>query len=153
MYSYQFVNNKNTWMGVNQHETAYYQGNPKAPLPYTTNAQYYDPTFTSCTQDNCARTWGMRFVNSSNIYNYGSGGYMFFNDWSSDCLGTSAVPLELCQQSMNQFTNSTDIWLWGLATKGGENMISWDDTPIVPQAANKGTYLQAAILMEIAGKQ
>lgn len=54
---------------------------------------------------------------------------------------------------MNQFENSNDIWLWGIATKGGEYMISWDETPLVPQQLNKGVYLQAAILFEITGKQ
>lgn len=88
LYSYQFTNAKNSWLGVIQHETAYYQGNPAAPYPYPYNEKYHDPNFDHCVQGNCARTWGMRFVNSSQMYNYGSGGYMFFNNWDAEiCLG------------------------------------------------------------------
>ena len=153
MYSYQMVNNRNTWMGIIQHETAYYQGNPPAPVPFAVDPRYHDPDFSNClgpnAKFNCPRTWGMRFINSAQNYIYGSGSYMFFNNWdAAGCLGT-----ETCQESMHDFRNSTDIWLWGLVTKGSEFMVSWDGTPLIPQSVNKGPYAEGAILFEMTANQ
>ena len=82
-------------MGVIQHETAYYQGNPDALSPYTLQPAYTDPTFAECTQANCARTWGLRVINSTNVFLYGGGLYNFFDNWSSTCLD-----MENCQERM-----------------------------------------------------
>lgn len=71
---------------------------------------------------------------------------MFFDNWLSTCLDD-----ESCQQSMNDYVNSTDIWAWGMATKGGQYMVNWDGTPSLPSGSNKGSYLQAAILFEMTG--
>ena len=78
LYDYSFNNAKNVWAGLIQHETAYFQGNPDATLPYTSNPLYGDPDWSNCTARNCARTWGARFIDSSNIYVYGAGLYNFF---------------------------------------------------------------------------
>jgi glucan 1,3-beta-glucosidase len=82
-------------MGLIQHETAYFQGNPNALSPFTIQAAYTDPTFEECTTANCARTWGLRIINSTNVFTYGAGLYHFFENWDSSCLNS-----ETCQERM-----------------------------------------------------
>jgi len=95
LYDYQISHASNVFMGLIQHETAYYQGNPNALSPYTLQTAYTDPTFRECTNFNCERTWGLRVINSTNVFTYGAGLYNFFEDWSSSCLDT-----EICQEKM-----------------------------------------------------
>ena len=93
-YEYQFVNAQNVFAGQAsreilqlpamlthslqiQTETAYYQPNPSAPLPFPYVASYSDPKFPQKTvqADNytipAADGWGLRIVDSSRISIYG----------------------------------------------------------------------------------
>ena len=150
LYNYQFANSKNVWMGHIQHETAYFQGNPNALLPFTPQASWNDPDFSECAAElnpqlGCIRTWAIRFVSCQQIFNYGAGHYNFFNNWDSPgCLST-----EGCQERMVDFFNSTEIYLWGLSTKGSTYMMSWDHTSLVPQAVNKAGYTETILLFEM----
>ena len=149
MYDYQFVNSKNVFMGHIQHETAYFQGNPNALVPFTPQASWHDPDYSDCTKANCARTWGLRFVNSSQIFMYGGGLYNFFENWNTQaCLGT-----ESCQERMVDFRNSSDIYLWALSTKGSQYMISYEGTDLVPYSVNKANFCEAIALFELASDQ
>ncbi|KIW93449.1 uncharacterized protein Z519_06054 [Cladophialophora bantiana CBS 173.52] len=149
MYDYQFVNAKNVFMGHIQHETAYFQGNPNALVPFTPQASWHDPDYSDCVQTNCARTWGLRFVNSSQIFMYGGGLYNFFENWNTQaCLGT-----ESCQERMVDFRNSTDIYLWALSTKGSQFMISYEGTDVVPYSVNKANFCETVALFELASEQ
>jgi glucan 1,3-beta-glucosidase len=149
LYDYQIINGQNTWMGAIQHETAYYQGNPTPPAPFTPLPKYYDPDFSDCKKFNCARTWGLRILNSHNIYSYGSGHYMFFNNWDAPgCLGT-----DTCQERMVDLRNSTDIWLWGMATVGSEYFVSVEGTSLIPQAVNKGGFTENIVIFELTANQ
>lgn len=148
-YDYQFTNTKNVFIGHMQHETAYYQGNPNALLPFTPQANWYDPTFEDCVQANCARTWALRFVNSSQIFLYAGGAYNFFENWNTQaCLGT-----ESCQERMVDFRNSTDIYLWAMSTKGSQFMISYEGTSIVPYSVNRANFCETIALFELAKDQ
>ncbi|KAG9770833.1 Glucan 1,3-beta-glucosidase [Exophiala dermatitidis] len=149
MYDYQFVNARNVFMGHIQHETAYFQGNPNALLPFTPQDSWHDPTYSDCVQPNCARTWGLRFVNSSSIFMYGGGLYNFFENWNTQaCLGT-----ESCQERMVDIRNSTDIYLWALSTKGSQFMISYEGTDVVPYSVNKANFCETIALFELAADQ
>ena len=149
MYNYQFVNATNVFMGHIQQETAYYQGNPNALVPFNPNATWNDPTYDDCVAANCARTWGLRIVNSSSIFMYGGGLYNFFENWNTQaCLGT-----ESCQERMVDFRNSTDVYLWGLSTKGGQYMISYEGTDLVPYSVNKANFCECIALFELASEQ
>lgn len=145
------MNAKNTWMGHIQHETAYFQGNPPATVPFAPQARWGDPTFANCPPgaNNCARTWALRVVNSTNIYVYGAGLYNFFNNWdSAPCLAS-----ESCQLAMIDFENSTDCYIWTMSTKGSEYMVSWDGTALVPEEVNKASYTQSILLFEMVKTQ
>ena len=88
-YEYQFANTQNVFAGQIQTETAYYQPNPSAPLPFPYNASLFDPQFPSATTTidgnsvPAADGWGVRIVSSNQISIYGAGLYSFFNDYST----------------------------------------------------------------------
>lgn len=83
LYQYQFAGTTNVYMGVIQTETPYYQPNPPATTPFTVYAGITDPTFTTSSSGNSANAWGLRIVNSTNIYTYGAGLYSFFDNYST----------------------------------------------------------------------
>ena len=145
LYDYQISDASNVFMGLIQHETAYFQGNPTALQPYTIQSAYNDPDFAECTQFNCDRTWGLRVVNSTNVFMYGGGMYNFFENWNSACLD-----YEDCQERMVDLRNSSDVYLWALSTKGSAYMISYETFPIVPQAGNKNGFCETIVLFEKA---
>jgi len=90
-------------MGFIQTETPYYQPTPSAPTPFTVVPSLHDPDFAkSCAgqSGNCASAWGLRILNSNNIFIYGSGLYSFFDDYS-----TSTTFLSTCRSSSITNTN------------------------------------------------
>ena len=81
-YQYQLTNAKNVFMGMIQTETPYFQSNPNALLPYAANPEYRDPTFTCAAgSKSCAKAWGLRIVDSSDVLIYGAGLYSFFDNY------------------------------------------------------------------------
>jgi len=146
LYNYQWSNTRNTFAGVIQTETAYFQGNPNSKIPFTPQASWNDPTFDDCTANNCARTWGARFVNSSDIYIYGSGLYNFFENYNTaSCLGT-----ESCQQHMVDIQNSTNIYLWAFNTKGSSYMVDIEGSDLLSWQVNRAGFCATAVLLEVA---
>lgn len=149
LYDYQVSNGKNTWMGSIQHETAYFQGNPPATLAHIPQASWSDPTFSPCLTFNCARTWGLRIINSTNVYVYGAGLYNFFNNWYAD----TCLAADNCQYAMIDFQNSTECYIWTLSTVASEYMVSWENTPLVPQQVNKATFTETILVFEMVKNQ
>ena len=138
-------------MGVIQHETAYYQSNPAAPVPFTPLPAYGDPTFATCASSppNCAKTWGLRVVNSSNIFQYGAGLYSFFDNWDvTACLASVS-----CQEHMVDLQNSSNVYLWALNTVGTSYLVSYQDTDVVPQTVNQAAFAQTIALFELAATE
>jgi glucan 1,3-beta-glucosidase len=104
-YQYQFANTPNVYMGQIQTETAYYQPNPKASTPFPIVAGWNDPPFKAACNavtGNCEDGWGLRIVNSTNIYVYGAGLYSFFNNYAtSKCIyWKMLIILQLTQNRM-----------------------------------------------------
>jgi glucan 1,3-beta-glucosidase len=118
LYNYQFQNARNVYMTVIQTETAYYQGNPAATVPFQTQPEWNDPDWSSCTNDRCAKTWGLRVRDSSDILFYGGGMYSFFENYTQQCLDT-----EDCQENMVEISNS-DIVMYAVNTKASVNAIT-----------------------------
>lgn len=86
LYQYQFANTKNIFAAMLQTETPYYQPLPDAIEPFPVNADLQDPDFaTSCNgvEGNCANAWGLRVIDSSDIFIYGAGHYSFFNNYDT----------------------------------------------------------------------
>ena len=98
---------------------------------------------------NCARTWGLRIIDSTNIYVYGAGLYNFFNNWYAD----TCLAADNCQYAMIDFQNSTDCYIWTLSTVASEYMVSWENTPLVPQQVNKATFTESILVFEMVKNQ
>ncbi|KAH8716967.1 exo-beta-1,3-glucanase-like protein [Phaeosphaeriaceae sp. PMI808] len=120
-YEYQFVDTREIFMGQIQTETAYYQPNPDATIPFPENKALSDPVFTPSPNSsiNAAEGWGLRIVRSNNILGYGVGLYSFFDNYSTNCSAIGAGAR--CQTRMLSIEgdrNSYDINLYNINTVG-----------------------------------
>ncbi|KAK0639508.1 pectate lyase superfamily protein-domain-containing protein [Cercophora newfieldiana] len=122
LYNYQFNNASNVYLALIQTETPYFQGNPIATEPFQVISELGDPDFkTSCAGDEtgtCERAWGVRAVNSKDIFIYGAGLYSFFDNYNQDCLKTQS-----CQANMVSLEDSA-VHFFGLSTKASTNMLT-----------------------------
>ncbi|KKY34444.1 putative glycoside hydrolase family 55 protein [Diaporthe ampelina] len=133
LYNYQLVNASAVYMALIQTETAYFQGNPVAPTPFTINATYTDPNFDGVASK-AARTWGLRVVDSKDVFVYGAGLYSFFDDYNQECLATAD-----CQDNMVSIESSA-VHLFGLSTKAATNMVTVDGESKALDADNRSTF-------------
>lgn len=145
LYNYQVANAKNIFMGAIQTETAYMQGSPDAlGAGFTPNQAYSDPTFSNCTDELCKKTWGLRIVDSSDVYVYGAGLYSFFDDYQQECLDT-----ESCQENMVSLECSESVYLYGLNTKAATNMVLVDGQSQALQSDNTNGFCQTIAIFEL----
>ncbi|KAF5873393.1 putative glycoside hydrolase family 55 protein [Botrytis fragariae] len=133
LYNYQLANASNIFMGAIQTETPYYQSNPDSTTPFTTNSVYGDPSFTGGSLAD--KAWGVRIVNSEDVFITGAGLYSFFDNYSQDCLQTSN-----CQSNMLSIEGSGNIHITGLSTVGVENMITVDGQSGAVFKDNRNTF-------------
>lgn len=142
LYNYQVDNAKNIFMGLIQTETPYYQANPNSLVPFKPQPSWNDPDFEHCTTDKCKKAWGLRVLNSSDVYVYGAGLYSFFENYGQTCLDG------FCQENMVG-VDCSDVHIYGLSTIASKNMIaSTDGSGIVPQEGNESTYCSTIALFE-----
>ncbi|PLB48329.1 exo-beta-1,3-glucanase Exg0 [Aspergillus steynii IBT 23096] len=142
-YNYQITNAKNVYMGLIQSETPYYQSNPNALVPFTSQSKWHDPDFSTCTTEGCKKAWGLRVMNSSETYVYGAGLYSFFENYGQSCLDT-----ESCQENMVE-VDCSDVRIYGLSTKASTNMItSSSGQGLVPQDENESNFCSTIALFE-----
>ncbi|KAJ5682661.1 hypothetical protein N7462_005826 [Penicillium macrosclerotiorum] len=143
LYNYQVSNAANIFMGLIQTETPYYQSNPTALKPFTPQDSWNDPDFSTCTTASCKKSWGLRVVNSSDLYIYGAGLYSFFENYAQTCLNS-----EDCQQNMVE-VDCSDVHIYGLSTKASVNMItSAAGKSMVPEKPNKSNFCSTIALFE-----
>jgi hypothetical protein len=135
LYNYAFNNAQNVYSNILQTETAYMQGNPDARVPYTSQAKYADPDWSTCTDSLCARTYGIRVVNSSNTLIYGAGMYSFFNNYD----GNTCVNANNCQDNIIDVRNS-QVHFFGISTKASINMITLNGQGAVFDRDNRNTF-------------
>jgi hypothetical protein len=140
LYNYQISNAKNTFIGIAQSETAYMQGNPDATQGVSVLEGYYDPDFKDAcdeTSKKCARTWGMRITNSSDVFILGAGMYSFFDNYAQECADGQD-----CQDNMISIENS-EVHMYGISTKASVNMLTVDGKPIAQDKDNRNTFCAA----------
>ncbi|KAJ3163266.1 hypothetical protein HDU86_002436 [Geranomyces michiganensis] len=121
LYQYQLSGAQNHFLGMIQTETPYFQGAPPAPGPFPTLAAYADPTFDNCPKDDpvCRMSWGLRILNSQNIFVYGAGLYSFFQNYDQECLKT-----ESCQKAMVSLEGiNKNVVLFNLNTKASTSQL------------------------------
>jgi hypothetical protein len=139
-YEYQFAGANNVFAGQIQTESAYYQANPNAKIPFPVVGAISDPTYPNpdfVTDGDKSRIpgnngWGLRALNSGNILIYGAGEYSFFNNYSTSCSDQGAGAV--CQLRMTSIENSK-VSIYNHNTVGtrypltlnGKNVIKWSD--------------------------
>ena len=105
--------------------------NPSADLPFPYVKSLGDPVFVANSSDapavanvtdNISDAWGLRIVNSNNIYVYGAGLYSFFDDYSTYC--SNAGNGEVCQRHIFEVTNSVDVSVYNLNEVGTTYMVT-----------------------------
>lgn len=133
LYNYQIVNAANVYMALIQTETPYFQSNPDATTPFTSNAAYFDPTFTGSSSTN--KAWGLRIVDSEDVFVYGAGLYSFFDNYSQTCLST-----ESCQDNIVSLENSSGIHLYSLSTKAATNMVTVNGASAALDSDNRNNF-------------
>lgn len=139
LYNYHLQAAKNVYMTVIQTETAYFQGNPDATVPFNSNPAYFDPDWSKCSGPGCAKTWGLRVIDSSDILFYGGGMYSFFENYKQTCLDT-----EDCQQHMVEINNS-QITMYGVNTKASVNVITANGQGLMSHLPDNESTFCAAI--------
>ncbi|KAK5659718.1 hypothetical protein OQA88_929 [Cercophora sp. LCS_1] len=146
LYNYQFTNASAVYLALIQTETPYFQGNPIATSPFDVNPQFGDPDFaTSCAGDTsgtCERSWGVRAVNSKDIFIYGAGLYSFFDNYNQDCLQTQS-----CQNNMVSLENST-VHFFALNTKASVNMLTVNGESVALDSDNRNNFCATLALFQ-----
>lgn len=145
MYNYQFAGAKDIFYALIQTETPYMQPNPNSEQPFPVNAKFSDPDFSACTTDACKSAWGLRIVDSSSIWGYGSGTYSFFSNYDQDCLADQS-----CQENMISVENSSNVNMFGISTKASVNMIVQDGTSMALDADNRSNFCATLGMFTIA---
>ncbi|PSN68424.1 pectin lyase-like protein [Corynespora cassiicola Philippines] len=151
-YEYQFVDTRNIVMGQIQTETAYYQPNPDATIPFPENAALFDPVFTpsGLNGTNSASGWGLRILRSSNLYAYGAGLYSFFDNYSTNCSAVGAGAR--CQTRIFSVEGgglSHDVAIYNLNTVGSTEMITRDGVDIASNVDNNSSFVDTINMFRI----
>lgn len=161
-YEYQFVDTQDVFIGHIQTETAYYQPNPPASIPFPILESWSDPTFPEyCLNgslfldpnyilqpnelSNDCNGWGLRIVDSFNMYVYGAGHYSFFYNYNVTC-SQEGYGAE-CQSRMVSLEGSSqNVAIYGLSTVGSQSMVTWDGRDVVPAADNVAGFTNTIAL-------
>ncbi|KAI0836389.1 glycoside hydrolase family 55 protein [Hypoxylon sp. FL0890] len=148
LYNYQFANTKNIFASMLQTETPYYQPLPDATTPFPVVTALNDPDFTtSCSgvSGNCANAWGLRIVDSTDLFIYGAGHYSFFDNYSTTCSTVDAG--ENCQSRIVSIEgSSSNINVYALNTIGSLSMIDKDGTSLAKWQDNENVFPANIIL-------
>ncbi|KAL2846901.1 pectate lyase superfamily protein-domain-containing protein [Aspergillus pseudoustus] len=144
LYEYQFVSTKNIYMGQIQTETAYYQPNPNALIPFAPEPSIHDPDFeSSCASStgNCAVGWGLRVVDSQDLHVYGAGLYSFFDNYDATCSAYGGNGGgQNCQNSIFSIEGDSSITVYNLNTLGSKSMVDKDGESLASFSDNIGVF-------------
>ncbi|KAH8809263.1 pectin lyase fold/virulence factor, partial [Xylogone sp. PMI_703] len=127
LYQYELYDASNIFLGFMQTETPYYQPSPVAPRPWEASVRSLqfpgDPDFVSCElgDGNCAKSWALRIINSTNVLIYGAGFYSFFHDYDQTCVNDGS---ETCQTSLIDISFSDHLWMYDLVSLGAQQAVS-----------------------------
>ncbi|KAL8773344.1 MAG: hypothetical protein Q9209_001738 [Squamulea sp. 1 TL-2023] len=141
LYQYQLSNTRAIFMGQIQSETAYYQPNPDASLPFAPVAELYDPQFSSSCNNGSGQCsgWGLRILDSQDIGVYGAGLYSFFNNYNNSC----SFPNQLdCQKGILSIEGDStqNIGIYNLNTVGASSMVDIDGSSVANASENANVF-------------
>jgi hypothetical protein len=140
LYEYQLVGARDVFMGQIQTETAYYQPNPDASLPFASLAEYHDPVFAEKGQSG----WGLRVVDSKGVLVYGAGLYSFFDNYDVSC----SQPGEgaRCQARTFSVEGGSEVRVYNLNTVGTNRMVTVDGVDVVKYEDNIAGFVHGVAL-------
>ncbi|KAI0200912.1 pectate lyase superfamily protein-domain-containing protein [Astrocystis sublimbata] len=141
LYNYQFANTKNIFVSMFQTETPYYMPLPDAIKPFPVVEALNDPDFSkSCSgvEGNCAESWGLRVIDSTDFFVYGAGFYSFFNNYDTTCSTVEAG--ENCQSRIVSLENASNINIYGLNTIGSLSMLDKDGSSVADWKDNVNVF-------------
>ncbi|EPE04207.1 hypothetical protein F503_04722 [Ophiostoma piceae UAMH 11346] len=145
LYQYQLAGAKNIVMGLIQTEAPYYQPTPAAPAPFEKGLVFKDdPTFDASVADadTDGIAWGLRVIDSTDVYIISGGLYTWFNDYSQECVNSGANDCQLRSVYLEQ---SYDIWIYNLITIGAVEMIApLNGNPIIA-SKNRNGYASSIV--------
>ncbi|OJA12371.1 hypothetical protein AZE42_04340 [Rhizopogon vesiculosus] len=130
-HNYNIVNAQDHYIGFAQTETPYYQPVPDAPAPFSTDATYYDPTFSSSIN----MAWGMYIQSSSDIIIFGAGFYSFFQDYTQDCLTTNT-----CQVQVFNIDTESSVTAYSVSTVGVTYQLSVSQNGVILSSQNPNGF-------------
>ncbi|KAM0487297.1 hypothetical protein ACHAPX_000568 [Trichoderma viride] len=134
---------QNVFLGFQQSETPYWQGNNSGlltPLPWTGSLLDSDPDFSWCAADDaqCRMAIFQYIHDSSNVNVYGGGYWVFFNGINRD--GCSAE----CQQNAVIYTDNKKLFSYGVSTHNVRTLVlestGGKDVAEVTDTANSGGW-------------
>jgi hypothetical protein len=145
LYNYQISHAKSVFMGHIQTETPYYQSNPDASTPFPVNSAFSDPDLTTGSKLT-KKAWGVRILDSSDVFIYGSGMYSFFENYDQECLKTQS-----CQDNMVSVESSSNIFFLAMSTKAATNMLTLDGMSAILDRDNRNNFCATVAYFENIG--
>ena len=129
-------------MGQIQTETPYFMPTPNALVPFPPLSSLNDPDFrASCASvpGNCPASWGLRILNSRNIFVYGAGIYSFFSNYSTQCSTFAAG--QTCQARIVSIEGSAEnVAIYNLNTIGSVSMLDRDGRSVAWYGNNVNVF-------------
>ncbi|KAJ5211430.1 exo-1-3-beta-D-glucanase [Penicillium cinerascens] len=128
LYQYNFVNATNTFAGMIQTESPYFQAtdSTESPGPFNASVGLFtnDPTFpdSTCnaTAELCDIAWAVIMKDNTNLTVAGAGLYSWYDNYKEECVDT-----QNCQQRLVlDAGDNGGLYFWNLITIGSVEMIS-----------------------------
>lgn len=130
LYNYNLYNAENVYVGMQQSETAYWQGVGSlqdAPNPWPPLARYGDPDFSWCARidQSCRMGLAQNIDGGANLYIYASAFWTFFHGEVSTCYNCPATVCgPNCIKNQARVTNSPrGLWWYGVNTRNADVMV------------------------------
>lgn len=130
LYNYNLHNAQNVYAGMQQSETAYWQGvgsRQNAPGPWTPQSRYGDPDFSWCaaTDQSCRMGLAQNILGGANLHLYASAFWTFFHGEVSTCYNCAATVCgPNCITHQARVTGApTGLWWYGLNTRNADVMV------------------------------
>lgn len=151
LYQYNLHNAQNVYIGMQQTETAYWQGigtAQQAPNPWTANTTIGDPTFSNCASSGdsgnaqCYMGFHLSLSSSSNIVIHGSAFWVFFNDMTDGSYSNAGCGNHgnICQENAALVSGANALFWYNVATKSTTNMVLDNGVVTAKQVNNPGGW-------------
>ncbi len=145
LYAYQLANTHGIVAGQIQTETAYYQKNPGADVPFPAIAAYHDPVFAPGSHES---GWGLRVLGSHDVNVYGAGLYSFFNNNNVSC--SAAGNGEACQSHVLSVEGgSSAVTIYNLNTVGVTSLLTVDGNEVASYSDNLDGFVDTVAFIRV----